>query len=145
MRTALLSLLAVPVVAASPIAREDGPVEARQLVQSYYAAIDRGDFRSAYLAWDDGGRASGKSLAQFRAGFAATARSRVVTGTPVNGDAGMSQRWLDVSVDVYATLKNGRHQHFRGRYTLHRVAAGVSANRADERWHIKTATLRQVP
>lgn len=136
-----LALLAVPALMAAAPAPEPGPPQARQLVQNYYAAIDRGDFRAAYAAWDDNGRASGKSFASFRAGFAATARSRVVTGTPVNGDAGMSQRWIDVPVDVYATLKNGRQQHFRGKYTLHRIAPGVSSNRADERWHIKSARL----
>ena len=136
-----LALLAVPALMATAPVPEEGPVQARQLVQRYYAAIDRGDFRAAYASWDNGGRASGKSFANFRAGFAATARSRVVTGTPVNGDAGMSQRWIDVPVDVYATLKNGRQQHFRGKYTLHRVAPGVSANRADEHWHIKSARL----
>lgn len=141
MRNALFALLAVPALTASAPAPEDGPLQAKQLVDRYYAAIDRGDFRSAYAAWDNGGKASGKSFAQFRAGFAATARSRVVTGRPFDGDAGMSQRWITVPVDVYATLKNGKQQHFRGKYTLHRVVAGVSANRADEHWHINSAKL----
>jgi hypothetical protein len=49
---------------------------------------------------------------QLPPGFAATRAQRVVTGTPLNGDAGMSQRWLDVPVDVYATLKNGHPPAF---------------------------------
>jgi hypothetical protein len=53
----------------------------------------------------------------------------------------MSQRWITVPVDVYATLKNGKRQHFRGSYTLHRVVPGVSANRADTRWHLSSAKL----
>ena len=77
-------------------------------------------------------------------GRSATAHSRVVAGTPVNGDAGMSQRWVDVPVDVYATLKNGRRQHFRGRYTLHRVVAGVGAPAAQQHWHIASARLTPV-
>jgi hypothetical protein len=139
MRSILLAALALPLLTAA--APEPGPAEAKALVQRYYAAIERGDFRSAYLAWDHQGSASGKSLASFRQGFAATAHSRVVTGTPLNGDAGMSQRWLDVPVDVYATLKNGTRQHFRGRYTLHRIAPGVSDRRSDEQWHIAKARL----
>lgn len=117
------------------------PAAARRTVENYYAAIERGDFRAAYAAWDDGGKASGKSYADFRQGFAATAHSRVVTGTPRNADAGMSQRWIEVPVDVRATLKNGRRQHFRGSYTLHRVVAGVSDNPADSRWHLSKAKL----
>lgn len=136
-----LALLALPLTIAAAPAREDGPAQARALVQNYYAAIDRGDFRSAYAAWDNDGQASGKSFAAFRAGFAATARSRVVTGVPRNEDAGMSQRWIEVPVDVYATLKNGRAQHFRGGYTLHRVAPGVGAAASHMHWHIASAKL----
>jgi len=137
-----IALFAVPaLVAASPIAREDGPAQATQLIEYYYAAIDRGDFRTAYAMWDNDGRASGKSFAAFRAGFASTARSRVVTGRPGREDAGMSQRWIEVPVDVYATLKNGKRQHFRGKYTLHRLAAGVSTRAADTHWRIKSARL----
>ena len=136
------ALLAVPaLVAAVPVAREDGPAQATQLIEYYYAAIDRGDFTTAYAMWDDKGRASGKSFATFRAGFASTARSRVVTGAPINEEAGMSQRWIEVPVDVYATLKNGKRQHFRGKYTLHRLAAGVSTRAADTHWLIKSAKL----
>lgn len=139
MRIALaLALLAAPVAAH---AQEPGPQDARDTVQAYYAAIERGDFRTAYGLWDRGGQASGKSFAAFRQGFAATAHSRVETGRPGDEDAGMSQRWITIPVDVYATLKNGRRQHFRGAYMLHRVVPGVSANRADTRWHLSSARL----
>lgn len=136
-----LALLAVPALIAAAPAPEDGPAQARALIQTYYAAIDRGDFRLAYASWDNGGQASGKTFAAFRAGFAGTARSRVVTGVPRNGDAGMSQRWIEVPADVYATLKNGRSQHFRGRYTLHRVVPGVGAAASQTHWHIASAKL----
>ncbi|MDF7776330.1 hypothetical protein P1X14_13830 [Sphingomonas sp. AOB5] len=138
----LIALLGAPaLVSAAPLQSVGSPAAAKQTVERYYAAIDRGDFRAAYQTWDGNGAASGKSYAAFRQGFAATARSRVVTGTPVNGDAGMSQRWIDVPVDVYATLKNGTRQHFRGRYTLHRVVEGTGAPVAKTRWHIASAKL----
>jgi hypothetical protein len=140
MRIALaFALLAAPMPALAQGA--DGPAAARDVVETYYAAIERGNFRSAYALWDNGGKASGKSYASFRQGFAATAHSRVVTGTPRNADAGMSQRWIEVPVDVYATLKNGKRQHFRGSYTLHRVVEGVSDNPADSLWHLSKAKL----
>lgn len=134
-----LALIAAPLAAHAQGA--DSPAAARGVVESYYAAIDRGNFRGAYALWDDGGKASGKSYARFRQGFAATAHTRVVTGTPRDADAGMSQRWITVPVDVYASLKNGQRQHFRGSYTLHRVVEGVSANPADSRWHLYKAKL----
>lgn len=140
MRIALaLALIVAPFAAHAQGA--DNPAAARGVVETYYAAIEHGDFRGAYALWDNGGKASGKSYASFRQGFAATAHSRAVTGTPRNPDAGMSQRWIEVPVDVYAVLKNGKRQHFRGSYTLHRVVAGVSARPADSRWHLSKAKL----
>ena len=126
-------------------AQDTGAAGARHVVEGYYAAIDRGDFRSAYAAWDRDGRASGKTFASFCRGFASTARSRVVTGTPHEGDAGMNQRWMTVPVDVYAILKNGRRQHFVGSYTLHRVVAGVGAPAAEIVWYLSSARLVSAP
>ena len=143
MRTAIL-VAALTITAPVSAAPATSLQAARQIVQSYYAAINRGDYRTAYLAWDQKGAASGKSFVAFRAGFALTASTRVVTYTPVNEDAGMSQRWIDVPVDVYATLKNGRRQHFRGKYTLHRVVAGVGASVRQQNWHLSSAKLAAV-
>ncbi|UYY57487.1 hypothetical protein [Sphingomonas sp. S2-65] len=138
---ALLALIAAP-AAAQPV--DTSPAAARRVIERYYAAIERGDFATAYRSWDGEGQASGKRFAQFRQGFATTAHSRVVTGTPVDGDAGMSQRWVDVPVEVYAVLKNGRRQHFRGRYTLHRVVEGTGAPASQTRWHIAKARLAAI-
>ena len=139
-----MPILALIALAGAAPAAEPGAAAARSAVESYYAAIERGDFRTAYRAWDQQGRASGKSYAAFRQGFAATAHSRVKTGTPGPEDAGMSQRWIQVPVRVDAVLKNGRRQHFRGSYTLHRVVAGVGGDASALSWHIASAKLREV-
>ncbi len=136
---ALLLFAALASSAAS--APATSPQAARAVIENYYGAINRGDYRSAYLAWDQNGSASGQSYVKFRAGFAQTRSVRVVTQPPINPDAGMSQRRIDVPVDVYATLKNGRRQHFRGRYTLHRVVEGVGAPAKQLSWHIASADL----
>ncbi|WP_103727335.1 hypothetical protein [Novosphingobium sp. HII-3] len=143
MRPALLLVFAA-LPATAQAAPHTSPAAARQVVQRYYAAIEGGDFRTAYRLWDRGGQASGKSFAAFRQGFAATAHSKVIAGAPVDGDAGMSQRWIDVPVDVYAVLKNGQRQHFRGRYRLRRVVEGVGAPPAQQNWHIDSARLGRV-
>lgn len=130
--------LAAPASAAAPATSN---AAARLLVQKYYAALNRGDYKTAYGYWDQSGASSGQSYAAFSQGFSQTARTRVVTGTPTNPDAGMSQRWIDVPVDVYATLKNGQKQHFRGSYTLHRVVAGVGAPVSQQSWHLSSAKL----
>ncbi|MEN2980834.1 hypothetical protein WG924_26960 [Tistrella sp. 25B02-3] len=136
-----LIFAAIAAVVPSVVAAEEDP---RCVLDAYYAAIDRKDYRAAYLLWDRQGQASGQSFTAFRDGFDATAQSRVVTGRPVNGDAGMSQRWVDVPVDVHAVLTDGRRQHFRGHYTLHRVVPGVGASAEAERWHLFSARLAPV-
>lgn len=136
---------ALVVASSAAAAPATSPQAAVKVVQGYYAAINRGDYRSAFLAWDQNGAASGKSFGGFRAGFAQTRSVRVFTGVPINPDAGMSQRRIDVPVDVYATLKNGRRQHFRGRYTLHRVVEGVGAPASQLSWHIESANLVALP
>ena len=132
--------LAAPALAAP--ATSNGA--ARLVVQRYYSALNRGDYKTAYALWDQDGASSGQSYAAFRQGFAQTKSTRVVTGAPNNPDAGMSQRWIDVPVDVYATLKNGTRQHFRGTYTLHRVVAGVGAPVSQQSWHLSSAKLTKL-
>jgi hypothetical protein len=136
-----LILLSSALATAAPAT---SPAAAQQVIQAYYDAINRGDYRSAYLAWDQNGAASGKTFVVFRAGFAQTKSTRVVTYTPVNPDAGMSQRWIDVPVDVHAVIKSGKRQHFRGKYTLHRVVEGVGAPASQLSWHIASASLMPV-
>lgn len=145
MKSALAGLFIAAVALGLPAHAAAGEQDPRGVVQSYYAAIDRKDYRAAYQHWDHQGRASGKSYGAFRKGSSATAHSRVTTGMPTDADAGMSQRWITVPVEVHATLANGKRQHFRGTYTLHRVVEGVGAPAESERWHISSASLRPVP
>ena len=125
----------------APAAPATSPEAAVKVVEDYYSAINRRDYRAAYSAWDQNGAASGQSFAAFRAGFLQTASVRVDTGAPINPDAGMSQRTIDVPVDVYATLKSGKRQHFGGAYTLHRVVEGVGAPASQLSWHLSSAKL----
>ncbi|TCT28535.1 hypothetical protein [Martelella mediterranea] len=125
--------LATPLLAA-----EDDP---RRIVEACYEAIDAKDYRTAYLLWNREGQASGRSFTAFRNGFAETARSRVITGDPTNGYVGMSQRWIDVPVEVCVVLKNGRHQHSCGFCRLHRYAPGGDAPKEAEEWHVYSAHI----
>jgi hypothetical protein len=143
MRT-LIALAALSLAAPALAAPATSNGAARLVVQRYYAALNRGDYKTAYALWDQGGASSGQSYAAFRAGFAQTKSTRVITGTPNNPDAGMSQRWIDVPVDVYATLKSGTKQHFKGKYTLHRVVAGVGAPLSQQSWHLSSVKLAKV-
>lgn len=120
------------------------PQDAQELVQRYYSNINHGNYAAAYALWSNGGKNSGKSLSQFRAGFAQTARVSVITHAPGPIDAGMMQERIAVPVDVYATLRSGARQHFQGSYTLHLTQPGVGAPAADLTWKIDSASLRPV-
>lgn len=115
---------------------------ARTTVEDYYKAIDARDYRAAYRLWDRNGTASGKTYSRFRQGFAQTAHSRVVTSEPIHGGGAMGSVYVDVPVEVFATLKNGRKQHFRGHYTLRRVNNVDGASNAQLHWHLASSMLR---
>lgn len=141
MRIVLLS--AVSLALAAPVAAQGpaSPAAARGVVESYYAAIDRGAFRTAYLQWDRGGAASGKSYAAFRAGFARTARTRVMTYAATDQEGAAGSSYITVPVYVRATLKNGARQHFRGSYVLRRVNDVDGSTPEQRRWHLSSAKL----
>jgi hypothetical protein len=144
MRPLLLSLalLAPAVATAQPIDRS--LAAARLVVQRYYAAIDHGDYATAWRLWDRGGQASGKTLDAFTRGFARTAHTRVLTGAPTDGEGAAGSVFVTIPVQVDATLKNGARQHFAGSYILRRVDDVDGASPEQLRWHLATASLRPV-
>lgn len=142
MRTFLLPIAALAVSA--PAAAQTSPAAARWTVERYYQAINAGDFRTAYRTWGDNGVRSGKSYGAFVRGFAQTASSRVIAGTPRGQEGAAGSTFITVPVDVWARLKNGRRQHFRGTYVMRRVNDVAGATPAQLRWHIDQARLREV-
>ena len=117
------------------------PVE---VVRRYYTAINHRQYGTAYRAWSDGGRASGKSLRAFVAGFARTRSTRVFIGHvgPTEGAAG--SLYVTVPVRVEARLTNGNAQRFAGGYTLRRVNNVPGAMPDQLRWRIASAKLLPV-
>jgi hypothetical protein len=122
-------------------ARTDNPDAAANVVRQYYSAIGAHDYDAAYALWGQSGGASGKTRANFAAGFAHTADVHVtITGAErVEGAAGSQYATVPVMVD--ALTSNGVKQRFRGTYTLRR--AMVDGATAEQRaWHIYTAVLK---
>jgi len=147
MRPIPLFIAALAVLPAGPATGRHPPVanrgaDAVAVVQRYYRAIDRGDFRTAYACWGDRGRASGQGYAAFARGFAATAHTRVVPGRAALPEGAAGSVYVEVPVEVWATLKNGRRQHFRGSYVVRRVNDVDGATPAQRRWHLGSARLR---
>jgi hypothetical protein len=118
----------------------DNATAAADVVRQYYQAITAHDYDRAYALWGQSGRASGKTRAEFVAGFARTVEVRLtIRGVPrMEGAAG--SQYATVSVAVDAVQSDGQKQRFTGTYTLRRAVAD-GATPEQRAWHIYTAAL----
>ncbi|MFN2604166.1 MAG: hypothetical protein ABR582_15610 [Gemmatimonadaceae bacterium] len=126
--------------ASSGVSLNDNAAEAASVVRQYYSAIAARDYESAYALWEQSGRASGKTLADFAAGFAHTTRVGVtINGTPQMGAAAGSQ-YVTVPVVVDAVQTDGQKQRFTGTYIVRRAMVD-GATPEQRSWHIYSADL----
>jgi hypothetical protein len=139
----MLQFLVAAVLAAGSQAQPPTPAAERSvdaavaIVRDYYAAIEARDYRTAYRLWH--GR---YSLAQVRKGYADTTHVTVTPVPPFQADAGAGSLYCEVPVKVDAVLKDGRRQHFTGRFTLRRVNDVDGSTAAQRCWHIIGAALK---
>lgn len=139
-----MSLLASALFASAAVATPSATSAApRAVVQRYYAALDRRNYRTAYQLWDRGGQASRQSYAQFVRGFANTRHTRVVTGAPTRPEGAAGSTYIRVPVTVRATLNNGTAQVFAGSYILRHVKDVDGATPEQRQWHLDSASLRR--
>lgn len=111
-----------------------------EVVRRYHDAIAAGDYRAAYLLWSDGGARSGKSLEEFAAGFAGTARIVAEIGQPGPVEGAAGSRYITIPVEIRATTTSGAEQRFSGTYTLRRsVIDGATAEQ--RQWRITGAEI----
>ena len=110
------------------------------IVQTYYAAVSRHDYRTAYALWH--GR---QGYAHFRHGYARTKRASVGLLGPVETEGAVGSLYATVKVGVDALLRSGKTQHFAGSYTLRRANDVPGATPTLRRWHIINANLAKVP
>lgn len=117
--------------------------DAVDALQSYFDAIDAGDYAAAYALWSDGGQASGQSFAEFRDGFADTESVVVEIGEPGRVDPAAGSRYVEIPVTVTSTLTDGATEHFEGSYVFRRaVVDGATAEQRS--WRIYSADVKQV-
>jgi hypothetical protein len=134
----------------TPVA--EGPIDpesaqgAAQVVQHYYALLESGRYRDAWALWGDGGKASGRSAGAFAASFDDYAEYHAHIGAPGRIDAGAGQRYVEVPVQVYGTLKDGNRPFgMRGTVILHRTADIPGATAEQRSWHIKDISIEPRP
>lgn len=123
----------------------DSAQGAANVVQTYYALLGEQKYAAAWKLWGHDGKDSGLTAKAFAASFVKYSDYHANVGAPGEIDAGMSQRWVTVPVQVYGRLKTGAAVNMLGSITLHRIVPGVSATKADEKWHIRTADIKPRP
>jgi len=111
-----------------------------RVIRRYYEAINRREYRSAYLLWGDSGRASGKSFEEFRTGYGDTDSVGVVIGEPGRVEGAAGSRFVEVPVTIRAWTGSGAEQHFAGSYVLRRTVVD-GATEAQRQWHIYSAEI----
>ena len=127
-----------------PVAQDHAtPAAAVAVVRAYYRALAERDYRAAYSLWSDGGRASGKSYADFAAGFAHTRTTQVTPGVPTDPEGAAGSSYISIPVTVEAVRDDGTTQHFAGAYVLRRVNDVPGATPEELRWHIQSASLHR--
>jgi hypothetical protein len=123
------------------IAVADSTTTPADVVRRYYGAIQARDYDAAYALWSQSGKASGKTRAEFAAGFSDTRDVRAAVGDSVRVEGAAGSQYATVPVKVDAVLQDGRRQHFDGAYTLRRsMVDGATAEQ--RQWHIYSAELR---
>ena len=110
------------------------------VINSYYVAINKQDYRAAYELWSDSGRASGASYEDFAAGYADTREVSVTVGEASRIEPAAGSRYITVPVAITATMKNGGTQRFSGTYVLRRSVVD-GAPPAQRTWHIYEAAI----
>lgn len=125
----------VPSEAAEP----DGAAAA-DVVRRYYAAIEAGDYATAWRLREEG---TGDP-ASFAAAFSRYAEFHAEVGTPGRVDAGAGQRFVQVPVHIFGRLKEGAPFNATGTVTLHRTADIPGATSDQRRWRIRDSDIKPV-
>jgi hypothetical protein len=126
------------------LADPTSPESAAEVINQYYAAIDAGDYHSAYTLWSNEGEASGKTYDEFAAGFQRTSQVEAMVGEPGRIGAAAGSRYVEIPVTLRAVTINGEEQHFSGHYVMRRSEVD-GATPDQRRWRIYSAVMKAVP
>ena len=118
---------------------------AAHVVETYYGLLEAGRYAEAWRLWSDGGRASGMSRDQFAASFARYREYHARIGAPGAIEGAAGSLFVEVPVQVYGRLADGRPFNMLGPVTLRRVNDVPGATAEQRRWHIAESGVRPRP
>lgn len=131
-------------VSEAPFTPESGQ-GAANVVQSYFALIEQGRYGDAWRLWSDGGRASGMSESEFAASFERYREFHAQVGAPGEIEGAAGSLYVQVPVQAYGRLRDGRPFNMAGSVTLRRVNDVPGSTPEQRRWHIFQSALRPRP
>ena len=121
------------------------PQGAADVLQTYFALIETGDYAKAYDLWAADGQASGLSRPQFIARFGRYRQYSAQVGAPGETEGAAGSIFITVPVQIYGRLSTGAPFHLRGDATLRRVNDVPGATPAQLLWRIASLDAKPVP
>lgn len=123
--------------AAEPAAEGRSAEDAAEVLRAYYALIEEGKFAEAWKLREPGAGAGPADAEAFARSFDPYAEYRATVGTPgpISGAAG--SLYVDVPVQIYGRMKDGRPFSSTGTITLRRVNDVPGSTEEQRRWRIQ--------
>lgn len=115
----------------------DSAQGAANVLQTYYALIEQGDYDAAYALRSPS--ADGPSAAEFAASFERYAEYHAQIGAPSNIEGAAGSLYVEVPVQIYGRLKDGKPFSSAGTVTLRRSNDVPGSTAEQRRWHIYTS------
>lgn len=109
---------------------------AGQILQTYFALVEEKKYAEAYRLWSDSGRASNMSAAQFADSFEAYREYHANIGAPGLPEGAAGSIYVDIPVQIYGRMADGKEFSRRGTASLRRVNDVDGATAEQLQWRI---------
>jgi len=114
---------------------------AANVVQTYYALLERGKYREARKLWAGGGKASGMGARAFADKFALYSEYHAQIGAPGPIEGAAGSLFVEVPVVLYGRLKTGGEFHRSGKAVLRRINNVPGSTAEQRKWRIERLEL----
>ena len=115
---------------------EDSAQGAANVVQTFFAHVEAGHYQQAWQLWSEGGKASGMSAPEFAASFERYREYHARVGAPGRIEGAAGSLYVEVPVQIFGRLKDGRQFNAAGKVQLRRTNEVPGASAEQRQWRI---------